>query len=300
MSKPNKKVIASISSGMAGMTIDSSSTASKWGSKLDSKKSTAKDSKVKVSVAQDEEGFTTVSHAKPRTVDKSTVRHNGNRQNPPSAAANSRRKAYDAPTKASSHYKQDCQPVEDRDPVQVDIEFNKGLSYRKSDFRPGLIIRGYLHEQDYIATSTGVNLTIADYNRTESRFGTICSKVRKMIVLAMYEDHYLAVPLFTHNGNGLQYKTRPREFVSIRDHRAKEHPPAQNDHPPLETEFIHKGIERFDPLSAAHVTYVLPRRYELSVVMEGRLKVGSLNTLIDLFNYYAPRLVTDASGKPYR
>ncbi|KAL9013343.1 MAG: hypothetical protein Q9173_001968 [Seirophora scorigena] len=300
MSKPNKKIIASISSGMAGMTIDSSSTASRWGSKLDSKKSTAKDSKVRIPAVQDEERFTTVSHAKPRTVDKPTLRNNGNRQSPPSAAANSRRKAYEAPTKASSHYKQDCQPVEDRDPVQVEIEANKGLSYRKSDFRPGLIIRGYLHEQDYIATSTGVNLTIADYSRTESRFGTICSKARKMIVLAMYEDHYLAVPLFTHNGNGLQYKNRPREFVSIRDHRARSRPPPQNDHPPLETEFIYRGIDPFDPMSAAHVTYVLPRRYELSVIMEGRLIAGSLNTLIDLFNYYAPRLVTDANGKPLR
>ncbi|KAL8759013.1 MAG: hypothetical protein Q9184_003752 [Pyrenodesmia sp. 2 TL-2023] len=118
-----------------------------------------------------------------------------------------------------------------------------------------------------------------------------------MIILVMFEDHYLAVPLFTHNGNGLAYKTRPMEFVSIRDHRVSNHPPAQSDNPPLETEYIHRGIEKFDPMSAAHITYVLPRRYELPVVMEGRLTVPSLNGLIDLFNYYAPKCLKDAKGR---
>ncbi|KAI4180520.1 MAG: hypothetical protein LQ346_006970 [Caloplaca aetnensis] len=283
---------------MSGMRIENSSTASKWGSKLDSKKTAVKESQPKIPAVPEGDGFTTVSHAKPRTIDKPSNRNNGARRSPPSAAAQSRRGVYEPATKATSHYKQSCLPIDERDPKLVEIEANKGMTYRKSDFRPGMIVRGYLHEQDYIATSTGSNLTIKDHNRTDSRYGPICTKARKMIILVMFEDHYLAVPLFTHNGNGLAYKTKPMEFVSIRDHRVVgNHPPPQSDNPPLETEFINRGIEQFDPKSAAHITYVLPRRYELPVVMEGRLTLASLNGLIDLFNYYAPRCLKDASRR---
>ena len=85
----------------------------------------------------------------------------------------------------------------------------------KEVFKRGLIIRGPLHEQDYQGTSSQSNYTVADNNRTESRFGPIHTKIRKMIVVECYQDHYIAVPLFTHGGRGLTKKQAPHEFIRL-------------------------------------------------------------------------------------
>lgn len=169
------------------------------------------------------------------------------------------------------------------------MELNSGRIYPKDEFRPGMIIRGILHEQDYIAASSGSNITITYRNRTESRFGPICTKWRKMIVLCMFQDHYTAVPIFTHNGNDLMYKKKPEEYISIKDHRTKDEVPPQNRHGYLVTENINADIELSDVNIKAHITYSLPRKYDLPIKKEGSLMTDSLNRLITLFNYYAPR-----------
>lgn len=292
---PPKNNVSSLGSGVAGMKLDSSSS-SKWANKM----STAKEGQPKTSsVAEQNDGWTTVSSTKPRTIEKPALRTiNGNRNVTPSHAAQSRRSVYETPTKPRSNYKQAHLPPDERDPELYEIELNKGSKYRKSDFRAGLIIRAMVHEQDYQAASSGSNVTITERNRSNTKFGPICTKWRKMIVLSLFEDHYLAIPLFTHNGKGLVNKKRPEEFVSIRDHRAKgEHPEPQSCHQPLETENINDGIDLFDVKSTAHVTYALSRKYELPVVMEGQLKKKSINRLVNLFNLYAPKYIKDASGK---
>ena len=68
-------------------------------------------------------------------------------------------------------------------------------------------------EQDFRASSGQSNITVADEYTTESRYGLINSKVRHMIVIECYEDHYIAVPLFTHNGRGLTRKRQPDEYI---------------------------------------------------------------------------------------
>ncbi|KAL8967754.1 MAG: hypothetical protein Q9183_002774, partial [Haloplaca sp. 2 TL-2023] len=219
------------------------------------------------------------------------------RQGPPSAASHARRSIYAQPAKAESYHKQSCLPLEERDADLVEVEANKGRVYKKYEYRPGMIIRGLLHEQDYIATSKGSNITISDRNRTDSRYGPICTKWRKMIILGIFQDHYTAIPLFTHNGNGLANKQCPDEFVSIRDHRAKEKSPRQSKHPPLLTETMNSGIDLFDIKSAAHVTYTLSRKFELPVIMEGCLDRRSLNRLVELFKQYAPKYEKDRDGK---
>ena len=80
-------------------------------------------------------------------------------------------------------------------------------------YRPGLIIRAPLHEQDYITANSTIT---APDNRsiTPSEFGNIHTKYRKMIVVACFAKHYIAVPLFTHNGRGLVNK-KANEYVSI-------------------------------------------------------------------------------------
>ncbi|KAL8745534.1 MAG: hypothetical protein Q9184_007858, partial [Pyrenodesmia sp. 2 TL-2023] len=122
--------VDSLNSSMSGMRMDKSSTASKWGSKLDGKRAATKESQPNIPPRSQGDGFTTVSHTKPRTIEKPNNRNNGARRSPPSAAAQSRRGVYESATKATSHYKQSCLPVEERDPRLVEIEANKGMTYK--------------------------------------------------------------------------------------------------------------------------------------------------------------------------
>ena len=296
---PNNKEVSSLRSSMASVKLDTPSPSAKrdkWGSRLGARENDPKSSQAKVSSVQGD-GWQTVEYSKTVT-EKPWVRNtNPDRHSPPSHAAQSRRGIYEPQTRPKSLYKQAMLPPEDRDPALVEIEANKGKRYKKSEFRPGMIIRGVVHEQDYIATSTGSNLTITDRNRTDSRYGPICTKYRKMIVLALFEDHYLAIPLFTHNGKGLANKTRPDEFVSIKDHRFQGQVPPQSCHPPLETEVVNNGIDLFDVKSTAHITYGLSRNYDLPVIMEGLLTKRSLNRLVHLFKLYAPEQLRETNGK---
>ncbi|KAL9002652.1 MAG: hypothetical protein Q9188_004432 [Gyalolechia gomerana] len=196
---------------------------------------------------------------------------------------------YEPRNKPNTYMKQSCLPVEDRDPDLLEQQANGSKVYHKSEYRPGMIIRGLLHEQDYIATSSKSSITIIDKNRTDSRLGPIYTKWRKMIVLKLFEDHYTAIPLFTHNGKGLVNKNAPEEFVSIRDHRTKEETPRLSTHKPLKTATMNNGIELYSNKSTAHITYALPRKYDIPIVKEGELLKASLNNLIYLFNRYAPK-----------
>ena len=36
-----------------------------------------------------------------------------------------------------------------------------------------------------------------------------------MIVVECYQDHYIAVPLFTHGGRGLTRKQAPHEYIRL-------------------------------------------------------------------------------------
>ncbi|KAL8964142.1 MAG: hypothetical protein Q9183_004665 [Haloplaca sp. 2 TL-2023] len=290
-----------LGSALSSATLESSTssrqrTAARWGSVLDSRPARV-----------EEEKWTTITNNKPQK--PGPVNGNGNRQRaitfadpqkrqgPPSAASQARRSIYAQPAKADSNLKQPCPPIEERDPDLVEIERNKGRVYKKYEYRPGMIVRGVLHEQDYIATSKGSNITISDRNRTDSRYGPICTKWRKMIVLGIFQDHYTAIPLFTHNGNGLANKQCPDEFVTIKDHRVKGNSPRQSKHEPLVTEVINSGVDLFDVKSAAHVTYTLSRKFELPVIMEGCLDRRSLNRLVELFKQYAPKYEKDRDGK---
>lgn len=87
-----------------------------------------------------------------------------------------------------SYYKQSVLPAEERDPVLLEVEQNKGRKISKALYKPGMIIRAILHEPHFNLASM-----VADKNRTESIFGPIHSKYRKMIVIALYEDHYIAM-----------------------------------------------------------------------------------------------------------
>ena len=194
---------------------------------------------------------------------------------PPSAAAVSR---------ASAYIKRPCESEAIRSLA------NKSKQIPKEYYKPGMIIRAALHEQDLNARNRRSEITEADRFRSETRFGTIFTKYRKMIVVEKYEDHYIALPLYTHNGKGLEWKARPEEYVSIKDHRQKGDFKPLSRHPALVTEAINDGIDPFDAKSTAHLTYTVSRNYNLPVVHEGQLTRNSFKLLIDLFGQFIPKL----------
>lgn len=127
-------------------------------------------------------------------------------------------------------------------------------------------------------------MTVADRYTTESRFGTIHSKYRKMIVIALYETHYLAIPLYTHNGNGVARKPKPDEYISVRDHRSSEPFSKQTVHGELVTDQVNTGIHPYDPNCLAHITYPVARKYDLPVIVEGQLNKRSAKHLWSLYD----------------
>ncbi|KAL8720442.1 MAG: hypothetical protein Q9225_002700 [Loekoesia sp. 1 TL-2023] len=299
---PTKNSVDPISSGMARLRVDdgSSKSASKRSALGSMMQQELKDIPASSPYTQDDGSWNTVtSNKRPSAKQPPPQTGNGNRQRTisfvepprPARASPGKSSIYEPRNRQSTFIKQSCLPVGDRNPDLLEIEqqANRSKIYHKDEFRPGMIIRGVLHEQDYIATSSKSNITILDKNRSDTRYGPICTKWRKMIVLKLFEDHYTAIPLFTHNGKGLENKRAPDEFVSIRDHRAKEDAPRLSRHKPLRTATIKDGIELFSVKSTAHITYALPRKYNLPIIKEGELLKGSLNNLIYLFNKYAPR-----------
>ena len=209
----------------------------------------------------------------------------------PSAAATSRLSTYKSNAHTSNNWRASTVPR----PVYQDPDHNsngqiKKVAYPKSFYKVGMIIQAALHEDDFRATnSTMTEDSVADKNVTESVFGKIHTKFRKMIVIACYERNYVAIPLFTHNGRGLENKN-PDEYISVRDHRAGSGKFQElSKHGQLLTEYFHNGIRLLDPKSTAHITYPLSRKYSLEVVHEGHLREGATLHLIKLFNTFAKK-----------
>ena len=245
-----------------------------------------------------EDGFTKVSHAKPPSKIINLTRpndrtgRNPNTYGAPSAAALSRKGIYERnKSKAPSGYKQSCLPIDERDPALVEKEQNQGIKLGKDSFKPGMIIRAALHEASSGGMSVITEATDGDKYLTESKFGTIHTKYRKFIVLALFQTHYLAMPIYTHNGQGLEGKQCPEEYVSVQDHRANAPFTPLSIHVPLVTAQLNAFVQVYHPKSTLHLTYLVPRRYDIPVVHEGFLNKRSLDSLNKLFHKYVTNTV---------
>ncbi|KAI1141673.1 hypothetical protein F5Y05DRAFT_410228 [Hypoxylon sp. FL0543] len=97
-------------------------------------------------------------------------------------------------------------------------------------YDPGVIFSAPFHTP---AGSEDMHIPDDDPSLTATPFGTINSKFRKMIVLRVFGEHVQCLPIYSHNGRGLEGKDFPREYVSIRD---------VNDPFPHEDEGPHRGL----------------------------------------------------------
>ncbi|KAL8845485.1 MAG: hypothetical protein Q9176_000121 [Flavoplaca citrina] len=260
------------------------------------------------SIAENDDGFTSVSYAKSnrhgythedtRAPASQALRGVSRGLNPPSAAAVARSAC--APYQRHAPSNRSFIPDPENDLFRQRRQANQFIRIPAENYKLGMIIRAPLHEQDSavarrpgagtagssVATAAS-EATKAEHYRTESRMGTIFTKQRKMIVVALHTDHYVAIPLYTHNGRGLVNQRQPEEFVSVKDHRYKEEFVKLSKHDPLVTEMVRDGIDLFDTKSTAHLAYPVSRRYTLPVVHEGHLRSSSLRILVTLYNRYA-------------
>ena len=180
-----------------------------------------------------------------------------------------------------SYYKEEFLPVGEQNPLR--LEAQKSKKYPKTMFKDGMIVRAPLHEQDVHASTNPPDHTI-----TESHYGRIHTKFRKMIIVGLYDAHYVAVPIYSYEGKGLEFKKKD-EYISVQDHRQQ--PPTvekQSGLGVLVTEKLNTDVSRYHPRSAAHITSPHSRKYDGHCVIEGQISEISLRLLLKEYNQRTP------------
>lgn len=160
---------------------------------------------------------------------------------------------------------------------------------QKLMYKLGVVIRAPHHEEDRDGGSVGSFRgpdAAEQMARTLTKIVTgewLFTKHRKFIVVALHRNNYHALPLYTHNGNGLTSNNLyPDEWVSVQDHRAAPIE-ALSRHKAVRTEALEDHVWLFHPKSAANIAYGVPRPYNLPVVYEGKLSDDSRDYLLSLY-----------------
>lgn len=85
----------------------------------------------------------------------------------------------------------------------------------------------------------------------QGEWGPIYSENRFLIVVHNRPgDHYYAVHVYSHKGNGVAKKYNKDEYVSVADGRYPDHVEQQSAHCPI-TAFLKNGVDELLPMSAA-------------------------------------------------
>ncbi|KAI0386303.1 hypothetical protein F5Y04DRAFT_268359 [Hypomontagnella monticulosa] len=144
---------------------------------------------------------------------------------------------------------------------------------RREVYKPGLIFSTPFHT----AMNTGdAYIKIDDPNLTATPFGTVHSKFRKMIVLREFGEHVQCIPIYTHNGNGLQKKENHHEYVSIRDINDESPEPDEGPNPGiLACRNINYHKTFIKGKAVVKVTEIYSHRYDAPATIEGRVDVDS-------------------------
>ncbi|KAI1205514.1 uncharacterized protein F4807DRAFT_464601 [Annulohypoxylon truncatum] len=152
-------------------------------------------------------------------------------------------------------------------------------------YLPGVIFSAPLHTA---VSADELHVPTDDPNLTATPFGTLNSKFRKMIVYRVFGEHLQCLPIYTHNGRGLEGKEFPKEFVSIRD--------LDESFPePYEGPYIGVCARRYNEYKGTFIkgkavvklTELYTHRYEAPATIEGRVDThnNSRERLFDLVKY---------------
>ena len=193
-------------------------------------------------------------------------------------------------------------------PRMKDISATVCCRFPKEEFVLGTIIKAPIHEEDYNWTARPQSLEASEASKERGRYSQsgmssqwnphskgrhitfsnwndpIYTEVRFMIVVALFHDHYLAIPLYTHGGNGLARKENKWEYASIQDYR--EPRSLQEGGFLLHTEFLKPDCKHLLPKSVAHIAYPVSRKYTLPVAPQGHLRQDSIVDLVKAFAQY--------------
>lgn len=193
-------------------------------------------------------------------------------------------------------------------PRMKDISATICCRFPKEEFQVGTIIKAPIHEEDFNWTPCPPSMEVSESIGEQGRYfhsgmsnpritdkkgrhitfsnwnDPIYTEVRHMIVVALFYDHYLAIPLYTHGGNGLAHKNNKWEYASIQDHR--EPRSLREAGLLLHTEYLKPDCKHYLPKSVAHVAYPVSRKYTLPVAPQGRLREDSVKDLVKLFSRY--------------
>ena len=168
-------------------------------------------------------------------------------------------------------------------PEYQGLNANRSIVMKKHLCSVGKIIRAAVHEQDFNDTPGSV-APADDSHSTMSRFGNIYSKLRWMIIVAVYEGHYLTIPLYTHNDRGLDSKSHGArlEYVSVHDGRHGENFENLSQHRKLDAR-MNRGTTLLKRNSVAHLTAPLTRKYGMLVEEQGHLDKRSVDYLVRIW-----------------
>ena len=179
-----------------------------------------------------------------------------------------------------------------------DFQEDRGyVRWGKEKLHIGSIIRAPVHEQNLNFTGTPLGTSRNSPSLDPSAANPVYTKVRKLIVIAVHPDHYIALPCFTFSGRGLAHRLSTKAFISIRDHRSEGSFEALSCHEPVMTENLEPGIEPFDPKTCVWVTYPVSRRYGVPCAYEGNIDGASIDRVLREYRNQGPGAPSMRFGK---
>ncbi|MCJ1474199.1 hypothetical protein MMC13_002857 [Lambiella insularis] len=164
---------------------------------------------------------------------------------------------------------------------RVRLTAQRDLATEKAQYRPGMIIFAVLHEQHWAEGRPEKMLASVASTTLSNQGRPIHSKERPMIVVALHDTHYVALPCFTHSCRGVGDRNAD-EYVSVFDYRSKQRIP-QTNHRPLETEYLYENVNIMQPTCTAYITYPISRSYSFECFRHGYLTEKSTADLIRLY-----------------
>ncbi|KAI1163385.1 hypothetical protein F5B18DRAFT_672154 [Nemania serpens] len=150
-------------------------------------------------------------------------------------------------------------------------------AHPKASYRVGVIFSAPHHTA---SSSEERWVSVSDPHQTATPFGVVHSKFRKMIVIKVFGEHCTCVPIYSHNGRGLDGKEYISEYVSIRDAFDRSPEPPEGVHVRLlavaDPDFRGRIIAG---KSSVKLTEFCSHRYAAPATIEGELDGETFSTI---------------------
>lgn len=172
-------------------------------------------------------------------------------------------------------------------------------TFPKHEFKKGMIFRAPLHEEDYMGVTGAAYSTNSQFSVAASEmsttsgftkshqhmtdFGPVYSENRFMVVVVLGADTYIALPFYTHAGNGIAYKQGKDEYVSVQDHREPDKCVQQGPVDMVRTLVMKEHVKVLHEFTTAHLGNSVSRKYRLPIAHQGRLTDEDTDRLVSLF-----------------